>query len=73
MAKEAVRGGAPPPQEQSDWTAAVGVSKLVPLKTNNTALDLSLFFALQLTCSLADEPEASASSGHAGSPPLPSG
>ncbi len=43
MAKEAKRSSAP--QEQSDWTAAVGVSKLVPLKMNNTALDLALSFS----------------------------
>ncbi len=42
MAREAVRGGAPPHKNNLIGTAAGGVSKLVALKTNNTALDLSL-------------------------------
>ncbi len=42
-------------------TAAVGVSKLVPLKMNNKALSTSLLF----TCLLTDDPEA----GRAGPPP----
>ncbi len=47
------------PQEQSDWDSRRGVSKLVPLKTTNTALNLSLFPPRSSTCSLTDDPEAS--------------
>ncbi len=42
MAKEAVRGGAPPHKNNLIGTATVGVFKLVPLKMNNTALECSL-------------------------------
>ncbi len=58
MAKEAVWGGMPPHKNNLIGTAAVGVSKLVPLKTNNTALDLSRS-PRSSTCSLANDPEAS--------------
>ncbi len=60
-------------QEQSDWRRPSGRAEIRLFKTDHHFGTLSLFFALQLTCSLADKPEASASSGRAGSPPSPSG
>ncbi len=53
-------GGAPPYRNNLIGTFAVGVSKLVPLKMNNTAFLPSAF-----TCSLAEEQEAD----RAGPPP----
>ncbi len=57
-------GGAPPHKNNLIGTATVGGSKSSWLKMNTTA-----FSSLLFTCSLADEPEASSSSGRAG-PPL---
>ncbi len=49
MAKKAVRGGAPPHKNNLIGIAAGGVSRLVPLKMNNAALEsLSFILALQL-------------------------
>ncbi len=53
-------GGAPPHKNNLIMTAALSVSKLVPLKMNNKALRRSAF-----TCSLTGNPEA----GRAG--PMP--
>ncbi len=59
MAKEAVRGGAPPHKNNLIGKAAGGVSKLVPFKSGHHALARALFHPRSSTCSFADALEAS--------------